>query len=81
MAESPVSSNCIGKVPTITSRAKLFPDIPKSTVVRGMGRGKVHKKNMRENKTVSFFSRIESTWNEEGISSIRRSIFKMVRQS
>jgi hypothetical protein len=49
MAESPVSSNCIGKVPTITSRARLFPDIPKTTFVRGMGIGKVHRK-----KTVSF---------------------------
>jgi hypothetical protein len=29
MAESPVSSSCIGKVPTFTSRARLFPDIPK----------------------------------------------------
>jgi hypothetical protein len=54
MAESPASSNCIGKVPTITSRARLFPDIPKTTVVRGMDRGKLHRKNMRENKQVSF---------------------------
>jgi hypothetical protein len=37
MAESPVSSNCIGKVPTFTSRARLFPYIPKTTVIRGMG--------------------------------------------
>jgi hypothetical protein len=54
MAESPVSSNCIGKVPTITSRAKLFPDIPKTTVVHGMNRSKVHWRNMRENNNVSF---------------------------
>jgi hypothetical protein len=40
MAESPVSSNCKGKVSTDTSRAKLFPDIPKTTVVCGMNRGK-----------------------------------------
>jgi hypothetical protein len=54
MAESPLSSNCTGSVPSITSRARLFPNIPKTTVVRGMGRGKLHRKNMRENKNVSF---------------------------
>jgi hypothetical protein len=54
MAESSVSSNCTTNVPTVVSRARLFPDIPKATVVRGMGRGKFHPKNMRENKAVSF---------------------------
>jgi hypothetical protein len=54
MAESPVSSNCTGTIPSHTSRAKLFPNIPKTTVVRGMGRGKLHRKNMREHETVSF---------------------------
>jgi hypothetical protein len=53
MAESPVSSNCTGSVPSITSRARLFPDIPKTTVIGGMKRGKCHRKNMRDNK-VSF---------------------------
>jgi hypothetical protein len=38
----------------LLSRAKLFPDVPKTTVVRGMNRGKVHRKNMRENHFVSF---------------------------
>jgi hypothetical protein len=54
MAESPVSSNCTTTVPTVISQVRLFPDIPKATVVRGMGRGKFHRKNMRENKAVSF---------------------------
>jgi hypothetical protein len=36
MAESPVSSNCTGSDPTINSRARLFPDIPKTTVIGGM---------------------------------------------
>jgi hypothetical protein len=53
MAESPVSSNCTGSVPSITSRARLFPHIPRTTVVGGMKRGKCHRKNMRDNK-VSF---------------------------
>jgi hypothetical protein len=53
MAESPVSSNSTGKVPTMNSRAKLFPDIPKRTALRGMCRGKLHRKNMRDSN-VSF---------------------------
>jgi hypothetical protein len=36
MAESPVSSNCTGSVPSTTSRARLFPDVPKTTVIGGM---------------------------------------------
>jgi hypothetical protein len=53
MAKSPVSSNCTASVPSITSRARLFPQIPKTTVKGCMKRGKGHHKNMRENK-VSF---------------------------
>jgi hypothetical protein len=53
MAESPVSSNCTGKVPTLTSRARLLPDVPKTTVFGGMKRGKYHRKNMRDSN-VSF---------------------------
>jgi hypothetical protein len=34
MAESPVSSNYTGSVPTLVSRARLFPKIPKTTVMR-----------------------------------------------
>jgi hypothetical protein len=55
MAESPVSANCTGSDLSITSRSRLFPDIPKTTVIgSGMRRGKFHRKNMRENKKVSF---------------------------
>jgi hypothetical protein len=54
MAESPVSSNYTGTIPSMTSRARLFPDIPKRTALRGMGRGKHHRKNIRENDNVSF---------------------------
>jgi hypothetical protein len=53
MAESPVSSNCTGNVPTITTRARLFPNFPKTTVIGGMKRGKCHRKNMRDSN-VSF---------------------------
>ena len=54
MAESPPSSNCTRKVPTVSSRARLFPKIPKTTVKGGMNRGKRHRKNMRENTTAAF---------------------------
>jgi hypothetical protein len=54
MAESPVSSNRTEKVPTMNSRAKLFPDIPKRTALCGVCRGKLHSKKMRENTTASF---------------------------
>jgi hypothetical protein len=54
MPESPVSSNYTGTVPSMASRARLFPNIPKRTAIRGMGRGKHHRKNMRENDSVSF---------------------------
>jgi hypothetical protein len=54
MAESPVSSNYTGTVPSMASRARLFRDNPKRTALRGMGRGKHHWKNMRENYNVSF---------------------------
>jgi hypothetical protein len=57
MAESPVSSYFTGPVPTMASRARLFPTIPKTTVVSGMKRGKFHRKNMRENKD-TFFSKV-----------------------
>jgi hypothetical protein len=55
MAESPVSSNYTGTIPSMISRARLFPNVPKRrALLRGMGRGKHHRKNMRENKNVSF---------------------------
>jgi hypothetical protein len=38
------------------ARAKLFPDIPKRTALRGMCRGKLHRKYMRENN--SSFSQV-----------------------
>jgi hypothetical protein len=74
MAESPVSSNCTGSVQSIKSRAKLFPELPKTTVIGGMKRGKCHRKNMRDNQ-VFFFLRVETTRKNESFSSIRRSIF------
>jgi hypothetical protein len=64
MAESPVSSNCTGKVPTITSRARLFPDVPITTVIGGMKRGKCHRKNMRENQ-VSFSRMLKRLGNKK----------------
>jgi hypothetical protein len=54
LAESPPSSNCTGTVPSLSSRTKLFPDIPKTAIVRAIKRGKVHRQNMRENNEITF---------------------------
>jgi hypothetical protein len=54
LAESPPSSNITVPVPSLASRVKLFPDIPKNTVVRAIIRGKVHRQKMRENKGTTF---------------------------
>jgi hypothetical protein len=54
LAESPPSSNNTAPVPSLSSRIKLFPDIPKNTVVRAIIRGKVHRQKMRENKGTTF---------------------------
>jgi hypothetical protein len=80
MTESPVSSNCTGAVPpTVVSRARLFLNIPKATVVRGMGRGKLHRKNMRKNKTVSFSCVSKRLGRTKVSAELEATFFKMVR--
>ena len=54
LAPSPQSSASSSKVPTLDSRARLFPNIPKSTVAKGMLRGQKHRKLIRENSNTKF---------------------------
>jgi len=57
MAESPISSNRTGNVPSVAARVRLFPAIPKTTARRNMNTGKVHRGNMRDKKG-TVFSRV-----------------------
>ena len=54
MAPSPESSAFTNKVPTLISWEKLFPNIAKSTVKKGMMKGQQHWKLIRENSNTKF---------------------------